>query len=54
MEFQRPLNLKIKIKLYKLYEETKPNRIIHLAAMTDVDLCETEQRTGYYNQHKIH
>jgi len=32
-----------KDKIIQTLEETKPDRIIHLAAMTGVDLCETEQ-----------
>ena len=38
-----PLDLSDKNQIIRILEETKPNRIIHLAAMTDVDLCETEK-----------
>jgi len=30
-------------KIIQVLQETKPDRIIHLAAMTNVDLCETEK-----------
>ena len=38
-----PLNLSDKNQIIQTLEEIKPDRIIHLAAMTGVDLCETEQ-----------
>jgi dTDP-4-dehydrorhamnose reductase len=36
------LDLTDKEKIIQTLQNTKPDRIIHLAAMTDVDLCETE------------
>ena len=38
-----PLDLSDKNQIIQILQETKPDRIIHLAAMTGVDLCETEQ-----------
>ena len=38
-----PLDLSNENQIIQTLEEIKPNRIIHLAAMTDVDLCETEK-----------
>ena len=38
-----PLDLSDKNQIIQTLEEIKPDRIIHLAAMTGVDLCETEQ-----------
>ena len=38
-----PLELKDENQIIQTLQETKPDRIIHLAAMTGVDLCETEQ-----------
>ena len=38
-----PLDLSDENKIIKTLQEIKPDRIIHLAAMTGVDLCETEQ-----------
>jgi len=38
-----PLDLSDENKIIQTLQETKPDRIIHLAAMTGVDLCETEQ-----------
>ena len=38
-----PLDLSNENQIIQTLEETKPNRIIHLAAITDVDLCETEK-----------
>ena len=37
------LDLSDKNQIIQTLEEIKPDRIIHLAAMTGVDLCETEQ-----------
>ncbi len=37
------LDLTDKSKIIQTIEKTKPDRIIHLAAMTNVDLCETEK-----------
>ena len=37
------LDLTDKQKIIQTLQETRPDRIIHLAAMTNVDLCETEQ-----------
>ena len=37
------LDLTDKNKIIQTLQETKPDRIIHLAAMTNVDLCETEK-----------
>ena len=37
------LDLSDKKQIIQTLEETKPDRIIHLAAMTSVDLCETEK-----------
>ena len=37
------LDLTNQDKIIQLLQETKPDRIIHLAAMTNVDLCETEK-----------
>ena len=42
-EFQLLLIFQMKIKSYKPLQQIKPDRIIHLAAMTGVDLCETEK-----------
>ena len=39
-----PLDLTDENKIIQTLEEIKPDRIIHLAAMTSVDLCETEQK----------
>jgi dTDP-4-dehydrorhamnose reductase len=33
-------------KIIQTLQETKPDRIIHLAAMTNVDLCETEKESA--------
>lgn len=38
-----PLDLTDQNKIIQTLQETKPDRIIHLAAMTNVDLCETEK-----------
>jgi len=38
-----PLDLSDEHQIIQTLHETKPDRIIHLAAMTGVDLCETEQ-----------
>ena len=38
-----PLNLSDKNQIIQTLEKIQPDRIIHLAAMTGVDLCETEQ-----------
>jgi len=38
-----PLDLTDQDKIIQTIQETKPDRIIHLAAMTNVDLCETEK-----------
>jgi len=38
-----PLDLTDQNKIIQTLQETKPDRIIHLAAMTDVDQCETQQ-----------
>ena len=38
------LDLTDENKIIQTLEEIKPDRIIHLAAMTSVDLCETEQK----------
>jgi dTDP-4-dehydrorhamnose reductase len=38
-----PLDLSDKNQIIQILQETKPDRIIHLAAMTGVDLCETEK-----------
>ena len=38
-----PLDLTDENQIIQTLQETKPDRIIHLAAMTGVDLCETEQ-----------
>jgi len=37
------LNLTDQDKIIETLQETKPDRIIHLAAMTNVELCETEK-----------
>ncbi len=37
------LDLTDENKIIQTIQETKPDRIIHLAAMTNVDLCETEK-----------
>jgi dTDP-4-dehydrorhamnose reductase len=37
------LNLTDQNKIIETLQETKPDRIIHLAAMTNVELCETEK-----------
>ncbi len=37
------LDLTDQDKIIQILQETKPDRIIHLAAMTNVDLCETEK-----------
>jgi dTDP-4-dehydrorhamnose reductase len=37
------LDLTDSAKIIQVLQETKPDRIIHLAAMTNVDLCETEK-----------
>ena len=37
-----PLDLSNENQIIQILSKTKPDRIIHLAAMTDVDLCETE------------
>ena len=37
------LDLSDKNQIIQILQETKPDRIIHLAAMTGVDLCETEK-----------
>jgi len=37
------LDLTDQNKIIQTLQETKPDRIIHLAAMTNVDLCETEK-----------
>jgi len=37
------LDLTDQNKIIQTIQETKPDRIIHLAAMTDVELCETEK-----------
>ncbi len=37
------LDLSDEIQIIQTLQEIKPDRIIHLAAMTDVDLCETEK-----------
>ena len=37
------LDLTDENKIIQTLQETKPDRIIHLAAMTNVDLCETER-----------
>ena len=37
------LDLTDREKIIKTLQETKPDRIIHLAALTNVDLCETEK-----------
>jgi dTDP-4-dehydrorhamnose reductase len=37
------LDLSDENQIIQTLHETKPDRIIHLAAMTDVDLCETEK-----------
>ena len=37
------LDLSDKKQIIQTLQETKPDRIIHLAAMTSVDLCETEK-----------
>jgi len=37
------LDLTEQSKIIQTLQETKPDRIIHLAAMTNVDLCETEK-----------
>jgi len=37
------LDLTNQDKIIQTLQETKPDRIIHLAAMTNVDLCETEK-----------
>ena len=37
------LDLMDENKIIQTLQETKPDRIIHLAAMTNVDLCETER-----------
>ena len=38
-----PLDLTNKEKIIQTLQETKPDGIIHLAAITNVDLCETEK-----------
>jgi len=38
-----PLELKDKNQIIQTLQKIKPDRIIHLAAMTGVDLCETEK-----------
>ena len=38
------LDLTDENKIIQIIQEIKPDRIIHLAAMTSVDLCETEQK----------
>ena len=38
-----PLDLSDKNQIIQTLEKIQPDRIIHLAAMTGVDLCETEQ-----------
>lgn len=38
------LDLTDQDKIIQTIHETKPDRIIHLAAMTDVELCETEKK----------
>jgi dTDP-4-dehydrorhamnose reductase len=44
-EYGIPTNLDLtdKEKIKKTINDTKPDRIIHLAAMTNVDLCETQR-----------
>jgi dTDP-4-dehydrorhamnose reductase len=44
-EYGIPTNLDLtdKEKIKKTIQDTKPDRIIHLAAMTNVDLCETQR-----------
>jgi len=44
-EYGTPLQLDItdEEKIIQTFQEIKPDRIIHLAAMTNVDLCETEK-----------
>jgi len=44
-EYGTPLQLDItdQDKIIQTFQEIKPDRIIHLAAMTNVDLCETEK-----------
>jgi len=37
------LDLTEQDKIIQVLQETKPDRIIHLAAMTNVDLCESQQ-----------
>ena len=41
-----PLDLTDKDSIIKTVESTKPDVIIHLAAMTNVDQCETEKETA--------
>ena len=38
-----PLDLSDENQIIQILQETKPDRIIHLAAMTGVDLCEAEK-----------
>ena len=38
-----PLDLSDENQIIQILQETKPDRIIHLAAMTGVDLCESEK-----------
>ena len=44
-----PLDLLDENQIIQTLQEIKPDRIIHLAAMTGVDLCETEKELGYYH-----
>ena len=41
------LNLENTEKIQKTIQEIKPDRIIHLAAVTNVDLCETEKELAH-------
>jgi len=41
------LDLTSQDKIIKTIQEIKPDSIIHLAAMTNVDLCETQQELAY-------
>ena len=45
LEYGTPLQLDItdQDEIIQTFQEIKPDRIIHLAAMTNVDLCETEK-----------
>jgi dTDP-4-dehydrorhamnose reductase len=47
--FGNPLQLDLtnQDKIIKTIQEIKPDSIIHLAAMTNVDLCETQQELAY-------